>query len=110
MTKAQERVIESIKREFEEMAKQYHRDGEVKWIKVEDHDSFVSVSGCVGNRGDEGTYSAILCREHVHLFIGKRGRVTYPIWKKKQKKQITRPRGIKCLWSIAYEQEEADRY
>lgn len=110
MTKAQERRIESIKRELEEMATQYHTNGEIKWFKVEDCGSFVSVSGCTGARDDEGTYAAILCREHVHLFIGKRGAVTYPIWKKKQKRQITRPRGIKCLWSIAYEQEEADRY
>ena len=109
MTKAQERRIESIRIELEEMATKYHKDGEIKWFNVEDHGSFVSVSGCVGAQCDEDTYAAILCRDIVHLFIGKKGGVTYPIWKRKQKRQITRQRGRKCLWLIAYEQAKEDQ-
>lgn len=37
----------------------------------------VSVVLETGRKGDEGTLAELICRQRVHLFIGKRGGITY---------------------------------
>lgn len=55
---------------------------EIKQYDVDDCKYFISVVLEVGMVGDEDTLASILCRSRVHLFIGKRGGITYPVCKK----------------------------
>ena len=77
MTKAQERAIERIKRQ----AKRdlfFGEEYEFKIFEVTENEYFVSVVLEVGMIGDEGTLAALICRDHCHLFVGKRGGIRYP--------------------------------
>lgn len=77
MTQSQERAINKIKRASIWM------DGlEIKRFEIEDFIGFVSLYIEVGNIGDDDTLASIICRDRVHVFIGKRGGITYPVHKK----------------------------
>lgn len=54
---------------------------EIKQYEVTWSEYFLSVVLEVGAVGDEGTLAAIICRDRVHLFVGKRGGITYPCMK-----------------------------
>ena len=86
MTKSQERAIENIKRLVE---KELGERREIKEWDVDDGEYFVSLYIVYGVKDDEGTMAAYF-RNTAHLFIGKRGAVTYPVWSKTKKTSITR--------------------
>lgn len=52
---------------------------EIKQYEVKEYDCFVSVALEVGMKDDKGTWASIFCRDRVHLFIGKRGGISYPV-------------------------------
>lgn len=81
MTKLQEKAIERIKKLVK--SDMYSDDMEIKKWEVNELDSFVSLVVEYGHIGDEGTLASIICRTRAHLFIGKRGGITYPITNKK---------------------------
>lgn len=77
MTKAQEKAVERIKT----MAKKdlfFGDNWEIKKFEVTELEYFVSVYVQTGIVGDEGTLASIVARDSCHLFIGKRGGITYP--------------------------------
>ena len=76
---------------------------EIKQYEVEDYGQFLSVYAVVGSIGDEGTYASILCRYGVHLFVGKRGGVTYRVTNR-YGKRVTRNLSQTSLFSVAIEQ------
>lgn len=75
---------------------------EIKQYEVEDCGFFLSVYAVVGMKGDEGTM-AIICRDRVHLFVGKRGGITYPV-SGRGGKHVTRNLSHKTMLSVAIEQ------
>lgn len=79
MTNSQKQKIEWVKKQVEDMAKTYHKDGEVKELTFEETDyDAVICQFTVGGVGDEDNAVAkIFCRERGHFFIGKRGGITY---------------------------------
>lgn len=82
MTKAQEIAIERIRKAAENMhGKKYADEYEFKKWEIIENEYFVSLVLEVGRKNDEGTMAAVLCRDHIHLFIGKRGGITYPVSK-----------------------------
>ena len=77
MTKAQERMIEKIRRDALAWAGE---GGEIKRFDVEEiSDKTVSVWAIVGRKNDEGTMAAVLCRDSVLVFIGPRGAARCPV-------------------------------
>ena len=85
MTRAQERKLEAIRHEAEKSLfwggpEKY----EVKKWEVEEFVSFVSLVVETGMKGDEGTMAEVFARDRAHLFIGSRGKVTYPVHHKKK--------------------------
>ena len=107
MTTSQTQKVEWLRKEAEKMAKEFHSNGEIKTFKVEEHKYFVSVYIVTGNVSDEGTLASVLAREICHLYIGKRGAVTYPIWNTKRSTLVTKKLGrFQSLWSVSYEQEK----
>ena len=96
MTKSQERAVQAVRQLVE---RELTDKQEIKIWKVTECEYFVSLVVEYGYIGDEGTLSAIFCRSHAHLFIGKRGCITYPIYK--NGKQITRKfRGYSILQAV----------
>lgn len=83
MTQLQEKAINRIKRLVE--SDMYTDNQEIKTWEVTDCDSFVSLVVEYGYKGDEGTLASIICRTRAHLFIGKRGGITYPVTTKNGK-------------------------
>lgn len=83
MNKKQEKTVELIKTgvmnafDYSRGAGRY----ELKKFTVNECEYFVSVIAVVGMVDDEGTMAEYLCRDKVHLFIGKRGGITYPMFK-----------------------------
>ncbi len=74
MTQAQEKAINRIRK----LAEQECRDRyEVKEWKVSECEYFVDVVVEMGLTGDEGTLAELIARDRAHLFIGKRGGITY---------------------------------
>ena len=61
---------------------------EIKEYKITDCETFLSVVLEVGMIGDEGTMAQIFCRDRVHLFIGKKGGITYPTSKRRKTKRF----------------------
>lgn len=81
MTRDQERVVEKLKRmipEFDFYGEMY----EIKELKIEEYESFVSFYLVTGMKGDEGSLAACLCRKYRHCFIGKRGGIRVPRFKR----------------------------
>lgn len=77
MTKAQEKKLNKVKSMMEEEFMYDKEKYEIKRFKVNDMEYFVSVVGEVGLKGDEGTLAQVFGRERFHLFIGKKGGITY---------------------------------
>lgn len=81
MTKSQEQALNTIKKLTEKHMKGCYNNAEFKMWEVHENEYFVSVVLEVGEIGDEGTMAAIFGRDHAQLFIGKRGKITYPVSK-----------------------------
>ena len=79
MTKSQIEAIERIKRLAMERYSNYAETHEIKELEVRDYDYFVSVVIETGLKDDEGTLAEFIARDRAHLFIGKRGGITYPV-------------------------------
>ena len=76
MTKQQELKLKRIKETvILEWVKD--QDSEIKQFKVEETPHFVSLVIEVGLKGDEGTLAAVFGRYRAHLFIGRKGGLTY---------------------------------
>ena len=76
MTKAQENAIARIRKLVdEECGIRY----EIKQWEVEDYEHFISVYVVYGMPNDEGTMAAIFARDHAHLYVGKRGGISFPV-------------------------------
>lgn len=111
MTQAQERKVEMIKKEIEQEFFSMHRNPEIKKFEVEELEwGSVSLIAEVGGVGDEGTYAAIMCRERIHVFIGKNGAITYYPFSIKSGAK-SRRLGRRSLYHVYYEQniEESER-
>lgn len=111
MTQAQERRVESIRKDLEYEFFKGHKNPEIKKFKVEELEcGSVSLVASVGSVEDEGTYAEILCRERIHVFIGKNGAITYFPF---SIKNGTTPRslGRRSIYHVYYEQsiEESER-
>jgi hypothetical protein len=111
MTSAQERKVESIRKDLESVFFNGHKNPEIKKFEVKESElGFVSLIAEVGGVGDEGTCAEILCRERIHVFIGKNGAITYFPF---SIKNGTTPRslGRHSLYNVYYEQsiEESER-
>ena len=79
MTKAQEAVIKTVESYMLNRMCKRNEDNryEVKRKEVDEiTENTVSLVIETGLKGDEGTMAAILCRDMVHLFIGKKGGVS----------------------------------
>lgn len=79
MTKAQEAVIKTVESYMlHRMCRRNEDDRyEVKRKEVDEvTENIVSLFIQTGLKGDEGTMASILCRDTVHLFIGKKGGVS----------------------------------
>lgn len=102
MTKYQERAIERIRTEAENEFDYM----EIKDFTVTDHEYFISVAVTIGMK--EETLSAMLfCRDHAHFFVGKRGGVTYPMYKDKETQYYKRWNG--SFLSAVVNQRENDK-
>lgn len=77
MTKAQEKMVNKIKYMMEQEFFYDKEKYEIKQFDVSETEYFVSVVGEVGLKGDEGTLAQVFGRERFHLFIGKKGGITY---------------------------------
>lgn len=105
MTREQERTVELIRKEAQKQFF-YGDKYEFKEFDVEENEYFVSVVAEVGLIGDEGTFAAVFCRDRVHLFVGKRGGVTYPVNSPKwRKKSLKRRYGSLNLYQVKIEQK-----
>lgn len=78
MTTAQEKSIARIKKLAETMHGHHSDKYEIKRFDVREYEYFVAVVVEIGHIGDEGTLGEIFCRDTAHLFVGKRGGITYP--------------------------------
>ena len=78
MTNAQERSLKKIRQLVEKDL--YNGKYEIKVWDVNENEYFVSLVVEYGRKNDEGTL-AVFARDRAHLFIGKRGAVTYPVLK-----------------------------
>lgn len=82
MTKAQERVINHIKKELPRFDF-YSEDGyEIKKFEVTPLEGcgIISVYIETGMKNDEGTLAEALCRKHRHFFVGVRGGIETAIY------------------------------
>ena len=85
MTKSQKNAIERIRKLVESGLRDSQ---EIKVWEIKEHETFVSVYVVYGLKNDEGTLAELICRDKAHLFVGKRGGTTYPVYK--NGKQIER--------------------
>lgn len=80
MNRAQELQVARIRQLTEKdllMSGRY----EVKKFDVTEYDKFIALYIETGMEGDDGTLAEIFCRYTAHLFIGRRGGITYPVHK-----------------------------
>lgn len=77
MTAAQERALKRIQKLVENEF--YSDDYEIKEWDVKENEYFVSLVVEYGMKNDEGTYAEIFARNRAHLYIGKKGGVSYPV-------------------------------
>ena len=85
MTKSQEKAIERIKKITENTLFFNDTDYEIKTWEITENKFFVNLYLVTGLKNDEGTYASIFARDRAQFFIGKKGKVTYPINKKNGK-------------------------
>ena len=81
MTNSQRNKINMIRSQAVNLHGDFSKNYEIKQWEVEEYETFVSLVVEVGMIGDENTYASIYCRDRLHVFIGKRGGVTKPIYK-----------------------------
>ena len=81
MTKSQLDKINKIRLQAKNLHGENSKNYEIKQWEVEEYKTFVSLVVEVGMIGDENTYASIYCRDRLHVFIGKKGGVTKPIYK-----------------------------
>ncbi len=104
MTKAQEKAVEKLRKMGKELFWGDESDYEYKRFEINENEYFVSLVMEVGRKGDEGTLGAIYARDRCHLFIGKRGGITYPC-KNKAGEYITRRfKGYSILQAVCDQQ------
>jgi hypothetical protein len=104
MTNSQERAVQSFRRTVERELL-LSEDYEVKRFDIEDCNSFVSVIFETGLKGDEHTLASVFGRERGHIFIGKKGGITYPISYQKDDKYVTKYKTYKHnIWAIICDQ------
>ena len=78
MTKQQERRIAQIENYMLSLhcRRNGENDYEIKYRQADQlTENIVSLVVEVGMKNDEGTYAALLCRDRIHVFIGKKGGV-----------------------------------
>jgi len=106
MTKAQENTIEKLRKEAEHCFFFDPEKYEFKRFEISENEYFVNLYFETGLIGDEGTMAALICRDRVQLFIGKRGGVRYPLHNKKTGKCFSKCRGkYDSLLSISIAQQ-----
>lgn len=93
--KAIKRIEELVRNEF------YNDNYEIKKWEVTEIYKSVSLYAVWGRKGDEGTLAEAYCRDHIHLFIGLRGGITYPVFTKRG----DATRRFKSICTTAYEQK-----
>ena len=81
MTKSQLDKINIIRLQAKNLHGENSKNYEIKKWELEEYDTFISLVVEVGMIGDENTYASIYCRDRLHVFIGKKGGVTIPIYK-----------------------------
>ena len=81
MTNSQRNKINMIRAQAVNLHGDFSKNYEIKQWEVEEYETFVSLVVEVGMIGDENTYAAIYARDRLHVFIGKKGGVTIPIYK-----------------------------
>lgn len=89
MTNQQEMKVNMIKSQAENLHSS--NNYEIKRWEVEETEYFISLVVEVGMKGDEGTMASILCRDTLHVFIGKKGGVRKPMYNRKTKKSYYKP-------------------
>lgn len=104
MTRQQENVIARIKRTVVQEICPNGTQYELKEFEVTEYDHFVALYCVTGLKDDEGTLAAVYCRDRLHLFIGKRGGITYPVDTKRHG-LVRRELGRRSLFHAAYEQK-----
>lgn len=77
MTKSQEKAIAKVRKLVESEIRPDRE--EIKTWEVKEYTYFVALYIVYGYKNDEGTLSEYLLRDKAHLFIGKRGAITYPV-------------------------------
>ena len=82
MTKSQQNKINMIKNLAKNLHGEYSKNYEIKQWEIEEYETFISLVVEIGMIGDENTYASIYGRDRIHVFIGKKGGVTMPIYKK----------------------------
>lgn len=78
MTNAQIKALVKILHKAEDLS---FKEGEyeIKEYRVEElkDTGMLSVVMVVGRKDDEGSVASYICRDRVHLFVGKRGGIKY---------------------------------
>lgn len=100
MTKTQERKIELLKKRAAQELFMGDDDEFKKFEVTELNYGGVSVIIETGTKGDEGTLAQVFCRYRVHVFVGKRGGLTYY-----NARGTSKSGKGKGLFSIYYEQK-----
>lgn len=98
MTKSQEKAIAKIRSLVEREL--YSDQYEIKRFDITDNKYFISLYVQYGLIGDEGTLAEALGRDSAHLFIGKRGGITYPMSKKNGKFYTKKFEGYSILQAV----------
>ena len=81
MTNSQRNKINMIRKQAVNLHGDFAKNYEIKQWEIEEYDTFISLVVEVGMIGDENTYASIYARDRLHVFIGKKGGVTIPIYK-----------------------------
>ena len=81
MTNSQRNKINMIRKQAVNLHGDFAKNYEFKQWEIEEYDTFISLIVEVGMIGDENTYASIYCRDRLHVFIGKKGGVTLPIYR-----------------------------
>ena len=81
MTKSQKDKIDMIRQQAVNLHGDFSKNYEIKQWVVEEYETFISLVVEVGMIGDENTYASIYGRDRLHVFIGKKGGITIPIYK-----------------------------
>lgn len=78
MTKSQEKAIEKIRKLGEELFYGGADEYEFKEFDIQElNNGTISLVVETGMKNDEGTLAALFTRDRAHLFIGKKGGITY---------------------------------